>query len=103
MERQTIEAYPASDLSLTWTSIFIFPTEWKGLLSGRTFYDAVYELTDEVYTDEVLETYESEAEIGEAWIQGSVTKNLDLKIGRQILVWGKSDNIRVTDILNPIE
>ena len=70
------------------------PHEWKGLLSGRTFYDAIYELTDEEYTDEVLETYESEAEIGEAWIQGSVTKNLDLKIGRQILVWGKSDNIQ---------
>ena len=37
------------------------------------------------------------------YIQGSLTKSLDVKIGRQIVVWGKSDNIRVTDVLNPLD
>jgi len=30
-------------------------------------------------------------------------KSLDIKLGRQIVVWGKSDNIRVTDVLNPLD
>jgi hypothetical protein len=29
--------------------------------------------------------------------------NLDFKIGRQIVVWGKSDSIRITDVLNPLD
>ncbi len=28
---------------------------------------------------------------------------MDLKIGRQITVWGKSDNIRITDVINPLD
>ncbi|MCI5146328.1 MAG: ligand-binding protein SH3, partial [Candidatus Electrothrix sp. AR3] len=34
---------------------------------------------------------------------GQLLDNLDLKIGRQIVVWGKSDTIRVTDVLNPLD
>jgi hypothetical protein len=33
----------------------------------------------------------------------TINNKLDLKIGRQIIVWGKSDNIRITDILNPMD
>ncbi|MCP4695895.1 MAG: hypothetical protein GY862_03450 [Gammaproteobacteria bacterium] len=40
---------------------------------------------------------------GEAYLQGSLAKHLDLKIGRQIVVWGKSDNLRVSDVLNPLD
>ena len=79
------------------------PSNWKGRVSGRAFYDTVYALSGEEYTDEVLDTYRSEAEIGEVWVLGSLTKNLDIKIGRQVLVLGKSDNFRVTDLLNPID
>jgi hypothetical protein len=28
---------------------------------------------------------------------------MDLKAGRQIVVWGRSDNIRITDVLNPLD
>ena len=79
------------------------PSNWKGRVSGRAFYDTVYALSGEEYTDEVLDTYRNEAEIGEVWVLGSLTKNLDIKIGRQVLVLGKSDNFRVTDLLNPID
>ncbi len=30
-------------------------------------------------------------------------KSLDIKVGRQIIVWGRSDNMRVTDVLNPLD
>lgn len=38
-----------------------------------------------------------------AYLQGKITDSLDIKTGRQIVVWGKSDNIRATDILNPLD
>ena len=41
--------------------------------------------------------------LNEAYLQADLSAKLDLKIGRQIVVWGKSDNIRVTDILNPLD
>ena len=77
---------------------------WKALISGRAFYDLAYEINGrDKYTDEVLDEYEKEAEFGEVFLQGPLLTSLDLKVGRQIVVWGKSDNIRVVDILNPLD
>ncbi len=47
--------------------------------------------------------YESELNLNELNIEGSISTNLDFKIGRQIVVWGKSDAIRITDVLNPLD
>lgn len=78
--------------------------DWKALVSGRAFYDFAYQIKGrDEYTDEVLDTYEKEAEFGEVYVHGSLLPNLDLKVGRQIIVWGKSDNIRVVDVLNPLD
>ena len=77
---------------------------WRARTTGQGFYDAAYALRGrDNYTDQTLDDYEHEAELGEAWLQGSPLPRLDLKIGRQIVVWGKSDNIRVTDVLNPMD
>ena len=77
---------------------------WKALISGRAFYDLAYEINGrDQYTDEVLDEYEKEAEFGEVYVQGPLLANLDLKAGRQIVVWGKSDHIRVVDVLNPLD
>jgi hypothetical protein len=67
------------------------------------FRDFIYQLRDQDYTDEVLDDYQQEIELDELYIQGSPTRSLDLKVGRQIVVWGKSDNLRVTDVLNPLD
>lgn len=44
-------------------------------------------------------------EIREAYVQmfSFLTKNLDLKIGRQRIVWGTADKINPTDNLNPLD
>ncbi len=79
-------------------------THWKSRVEARAFYDLAYQINGRSeYTSDVLASYESEAEIVEAWVQGSVTEQLDVKFGRQIVVWGKSDNIRITDIINPLD
>lgn len=77
---------------------------WRAFISGKADYDFVYGIRGrEDYTDEVLDDYEDELEFWEAYLQGNITKQIDLKIGRQIVVWGVSDNIRVVDVINPLD
>ncbi len=77
---------------------------WKFHGEGFLRYDFAYEINGRNnYTDGVLDTYESDEEIGELWVRGSLTPNLDLKMGRQIVVWGQSDYLRVNDVINPID
>jgi len=77
----------------------------QGRLGVSLFYDSIYQLNNQrsLYTDTFLDLYESEFEIDEAYLQTRLSPKVDLKVGRQIVVWGKSDNIRVTDILNPLD
>ena len=76
----------------------------KARIGGHCFYDAAYTLNGrDQYTDDVLDAYEKESELTEVWLQAGLTSDADIKTGRQIVVWGRSDNIRVADILNPLD
>ncbi len=80
------------------------PKNWKVYASAYAFYDFAYRLKGrEDFTSETLDAYESEIEWQETYIQGSLTTNLDLRFGRQIINWGRADNIRVLDVLNPLD
>ncbi len=81
-----------------------FSPQWEAFASAKGVYDAVYVLkgADE-YTNEVISENETEFELRESYVLGTLMENLDLRFGRQILVWGKSDNIRITDVLNPMD
>lgn len=77
---------------------------WYFFISGSAFYNLAYEFNGRNnYTEKFLEENEKELELDKLFIRGRLNKALDIKIGRQIVVWGKSDNIRVTDILNPLD
>lgn len=77
---------------------------WRLHLAGYAWHDLAYQWNGrDQYTDAQLDEMETEAELGEAWLQGRLTSSVDLKLGRQIVVWGKSDNLRVTDVLNPLD
>ena len=81
-----------------------FSESWQARVAGHSFYDFAYEIQGrDKFTQEVLDENENELEFDEVWLLGSITDQLDLKAGRQIVVWGKSDNIRVTDVLNPLD
>jgi len=80
------------------------PNAWQARVSGHAFYDLAYRFNGRGdYSDDVLDEYESEIELDEVYLQGSLTRDLDLKAGRQIVVWGRSDNLRITDVLNPLD
>ena len=77
---------------------------WQARISGHAFYDVAYAINGrDDYSDDVLDSYEEEIELDEVYLLGSLTRDLDLKAGRQIVVWGRSDNIRITDVLNPLD
>ena len=77
---------------------------WKGYLETNLSHDFVYQIQGRSdYSHDQLDSQESAAELGEAWVQGNLTRSLDIKLGRQLVVWGKSDNLRVTDVLNPMD
>ena len=78
-------------------------SDWKMRISGDTFYDAIYDLRDQPYNDDVLDTYRTQLRLDDTYIQGRITRDIDIKIGRQVVVWGKSDSIRVTDVINPLD
>lgn len=81
-----------------------FSKDWRLLAGAKWSYDAIYGLRGrDEFTDDVLDGYEKELELRDVWLLGKLTDRLDIKIGRQIEVWGKSDNIRVTDVLNPLD
>ena len=80
-----------------------FSADWKAFISGQVNRDFAYQLRNTTYTPEVLDVYEQETEFRDVYLQGSLSDAVDLKLGRQIVVWGKSDNIRVTDVLNPVD
>lgn len=80
------------------------PHSWQLFGSGKVFHDIAYELNGRTqYTNEVLDNYETEFELRELYFSGALNSSIDLKIGRQILVWGRSSNLRVTDVLNPLD
>jgi hypothetical protein len=79
-------------------------TDWQLRLEGWGFYDAAYAIRGRSrYTREVLRQYELDAEVGEAWLRGKVTPDIDVTVGRQVVIWGRSETIRVLDVLNPLD
>jgi hypothetical protein len=80
------------------------PHNWDFRISGDAFYDAAFSINGrEDYTGPDLASGESSVEFDELWLRGALFPKLDLKLGRQIVVWGRSDNIRITDVLNPMD
>ena len=71
---------------------------------GWGFYDAAYAINGRSdYTEQVRDEYEWDAEVGEAWLAGGVGEHVDVAVGRQVVIWGRSESLRVLDVLNPLD
>lgn len=80
------------------------PAGWRARAEGYAFYDFVYRLKGrDEYTQDVLDDYEWEIDTREVYLQGSPVSSVDLKLGRQIVNWGRSDTVRVLDVVNPLD
>lgn len=79
------------------------PRNWKARIQAFAFYDFAYLIHGkDHYTQDVLDDYELEVEILDFWLEGSLNSWLDLKLGRQVVNWGRSDTLRVTDVWNAL-
>lgn len=77
---------------------------WDARVRVNAFYDLAYRINGRSqYTNQVLRHYESELEFQDTFLRGSLASSVDIKLGRQIVVWGTSDNLRVVDVLNPLD
>lgn len=77
---------------------------WDIVISGKGFYNLAWEINGrDDYTDGFLDEYEKSFETDRFFVRARLSDHLDLKLGRQIVIWGRSDNIRVTDVLNPLD
>jgi hypothetical protein len=98
--QRLVELRPRLDLQLDAD----LPWEWKARAAGFGFYDFAYRINGrDHYTNGVLDGYEWDADAGEVWIEGPLLPNLDAKLGRQIVNWGRSETLRVLDVLNPLD
>lgn len=100
---------PYDKFSSAKSSVFLeinqnLSNSFKLKFNANAFYDLNYKLRSrDNFSKEDRDELESEIELFDAYLQGQLSENLDLKVGRQVVVWGKSDTIRVTDVLNPLD
>ncbi len=81
-----------------------FENGFKFKANAKAYYDAIYDIKGkEKFSQDELKELRSEVELFDAYIEGSIRDNFDMKLGRQVVVWGRSDTIRVTDVLNPLD
>lgn len=64
-------------------------------------HDFVYAVRDGNFNDDMIDDRETEIELGQAYVGGRINRHIDLRFGRQLVIWGKSDTIRVVDVINP--
>ena len=79
-------------------------------LSTNTHFD--YSINDNLKFKSTINAYvdnqtdikdDNDIDLNEAYLRAKISSKIDFTIGRQIVVWGKSDNIRITDIINPMD
>jgi len=101
-------AKPHNSLTSVKSSVFLdyehkFENGWRIKTNGKWYYDAIYDLRDSKYSADERKEQHHEVELFDAYVEGSISKNTDVKLGRQVVVWGRSDTIRITDVLNPLD
>ena len=100
---------PHSNISSVKSSLLLdyehkFANGWKIKTNAKAYYDAIYDIKGtEKFSSQERKQLQNEVELFDAYLEGSITDNFDFKVGRQVIVWGRSDTIRVTDVLNPLD
>jgi hypothetical protein len=94
--------FSSAKLSSDVTAEYKFKNNYKIKTVFKVYKDLIFDIKDNNYKT-IPKDYDQEADINELYIQGSLNSTLDFKVGKQIVVWGKSDNIRITDVLNRLD
>ncbi|MCY4140398.1 MAG: hypothetical protein OXF56_19295, partial [Rhodobacteraceae bacterium] len=64
--------------------------DWRGRATGHAWFDLAFHANGRrSYPRGFLDAYEREAELGELFVQGSLGENIDVTLGRQVVIWGR--------------
>ncbi|MCW8895130.1 DUF1302 family protein [Sulfurimonas sp.] len=108
-KKHSVDGIEYSGINQAQTSLYLqldgkLSDNWKVRISANVFYDAIYDMySHNDYSKDIKDDYKTQLRLDDTYIQGKITSNIDVKIGRQIVIWGKSDTIRVTDVINPLD
>lgn len=81
---------------------FRISDDWSGKLNWNGFYDYAYTYQGrDQFSEETLTAYELESEFRDLYVEGGIVDGVRAKIGRQIIAWGQSESVRITDVANP--
>lgn len=79
-----------------------FFSVWSALLTVNGFHDFAYTVEGRRNFDrDTIDVYETDIDIRDCYIEGPLTSDLRMKVGRQIIAWGESDFAQVSDLANP--
>lgn len=70
-------------------------------LKGLAVYDAVYDVEEDLHVEDE-EEYHAYVDLREAFVDLAFDK-MDVRLGKQQVVWGKTDGFRVLDTVNPLD
>lgn len=70
-------------------------------ITARGHYDSVYDIREE-YEDVRAQSAQYEVKIREAFVD-LILPPFSLRLGKQQVVWGETDNFRAIDIINPLD
>ncbi|MFQ5514109.1 MAG: DUF1302 family protein [Myxococcota bacterium] len=80
------------------------PHDWRARIQGKGFHDWAYAMQGRSdFRGRTLEDHETDLEFQELWVAGALHPRLDLRFGRQIVNWGRSETLRILDVLNPLD
>ena len=81
-----------------------FGADWRARATGHAWYDLAPDTgSRRNHPSAYSGAYGREAEPGEFFIQGPIADRIDVTLGRQVVVWGPSDQFRINDVLNPLD
>lgn len=55
------------------------------------------------YPNTVKGSFERDVNLGELYVGSQLSDGVELTLGRQTVVWGTSENLRVVDVINPLD
>ncbi|MFC1674066.1 DUF1302 family protein [Pseudomonadota bacterium] len=55
------------------------------------------------YPNTLTASFERDINLGEVYVSAELADGFELTLGRQTIVWGTSENLRVVDVVNPLD
>lgn len=103
-KRGLSRARPKANLKIKGDLPDQFPVPVRVLGEASVAHDLMYTVRGRGdYNDTVLHAFERDVNLGEFYVGGQLTPEFDITAGRQTIVWGTSENLRVVDVINPLD